>query len=47
MQKAKDSSKPFVDRKQTAAITDDEITTAVIEGIPNMTSSSHDHVCVP
>ena len=32
-------------KKQTATITDDEITTAVIEGIPNMASSNHDHVC--
>ena len=41
MKKAQDSGKPFVDRKQTAAITDDEISGAVIEGISNMASSSH------
>ena len=33
MARAKDSGKPFVDRKQTAAITDDDINGAVIEGI--------------
>ena len=43
MQKAKESGKPFVDREQTAAITDDEITGAVIEGNPNVASSSHDN----
>ena len=44
MKKAKDSGKSFVDRKQTAAITDDEITDAVVEGMPNMASSSHDYL---
>ena len=44
MKKTKGSGKPSVDTKQTTAIRDDEITGAVIEGIPNMASSSHDHV---
>ena len=44
MKRAKDSGMPFVDRKQTAAITDDEITGAVIDGVPNVASSSHDYV---
>ena len=44
MKKAKDSGKSCVDRKQTATITDDVITGAVIEGIPHMASSSHDNV---
>ena len=45
MKKAKGSGKPFVDRKQTAAITDDEmITGAVVEGMSNMTCSSHDYL---
>ena len=43
-EEAKDSGMPFVDRKQTAAITDDEITGAVIDGVPNVASSSHDYV---
>ena len=34
----------FVNRKQTTAIADDEITCVVIEGIPNMASSCHDCV---
>ena len=42
MKKAKDSGKPFVDRKQTAAITVDDITGAVIKGVPHAASSSHD-----
>ena len=44
MKKAKGSGKPFDDRKQTAANTDDEITGAVVEGMPNMASSSHDYL---
>ena len=44
MKKAKDSGKPFVDRKQTAGITDDEIMCVVIEGILNMAGSSLDCV---
>ena len=47
MKKVKDLGKPFVDRKQTAAITDDEITRAVIEGISKMASSSHTTTCLP
>ena len=46
MKKATDSGKPVLDRKQTAPINDDEITDAVIEGIPNLASSSHDSVFV-
>ena len=43
--KAKGLGKPFVDRKQTAAVTDDEmITGAVVEGMFNMASSSHDYL---
>ena len=38
------SRRPFVDRKQTAAITDDVFTSAVIEGISNMASSSRNCV---
>ena len=43
MKKVKVSNNALVDRKQTAAITDDEITGTVIEGIPNMAGSSHDY----
>ena len=47
MKKAKEQGKPFEDRKQAAAITDDQgeqRTGAVIEGISNMANSSRDYV---
>ena len=44
MMKAKESDKLFVDRKWSAAIADDGFTGAVIEGFPNMASSSRDYV---
>ena len=40
MKQAKDSGDFFVDRKHSAATTDDEITGAVIDIIPNMASNS-------
>ena len=44
MSKSKNTGKPFVVRKHTIAITHAEAIVAVVEGIPNMAGSSHDHV---